>query len=105
MSVVKFPYVHYVIIICVLSPLGCCIKAGTVVLVGALLILGDRVKCIPIYLVPLVSQNSRRWCPGQQVQVISNSVVTHEMHLQPTAESRYVFTRNPVVGLLRVFVA
>src|SRR5215216_7078433 len=103
MSIVKFPYVHYVTIICVLSPVGCCIKVDTTILVGALLILGDRVKCIPIYLVPLVSQYSRRWCPGQRVQLISNNVVTHEMCLQPTAESPDVFTCNPVVTLLRVF--
>ena len=67
MSVVKFPYVHYVTIIRVLSPLGCCIKADTAVLVGALLILGDCVKCIPIYLLSFVSQYSQRWSPGQQV--------------------------------------
>mgnify|MGYP006990169102 CR=1 FL=1 len=42
------------------------------VLVGALFILGDRVKCIPIYLVPLESRYSRRWCLGQHVQLISN---------------------------------
>ena len=105
MSIVKFPYVHYVTIICVLSPVGCCIKADTTVMVGALLILDDRVKCIPIYLVPLESQYSQRWCPGQQVQLISNSGVTHEMCLQPTAQSPDVFTCNPVVTLLQVFGA
>jgi hypothetical protein len=41
--------------------------------------LGDRVKYIPIYLVPLESQYSRRWCRGQQVELISNSGVIHEM--------------------------
>ena len=105
MSVVKFPYVHYVTIICVLSALGCCIKADTAVLVGALLILGDRVKCIPIYLVSFVSQYSQRWSPGQQVQLITNSVVTSETCFQSTAESPDVFTCNPVVTLLRVFGA
>src|SRR3954462_1027283 len=102
MSVVKFPYVHYVTIICVHSPLGCCIKADTAILVGALLILGDRVKCIPIYLVSFVSQYSRRWSPGQRVQLIRNSVVTSETCFQPTAESADVFSCNPVVTLLRV---
>src|SRR5215216_3047268 len=105
MSIVKFPYVHYVTIICVLSPVGCCIKVDTTILVGALFILGDHVKCIPIYLVPLVSQYSRRWCPGQQVHIISNSVVTHEMCLQPTAESPDVFTCNPNVKMLWGFGA
>src|SRR3954470_18628188 len=56
-SVVKFPYVYYVTIICLLSALGCCIKADTAVLVGALLILVDRVKCIPIYLVSFVVED------------------------------------------------
>src|SRR3989337_2232252 len=98
MSIVKFPYVHYVTIICVdLSPLGCCINVDTTILVGALLILGDHVKCIAIYLVPLVSQYSRRWCPCQRVWLISNNLVTHEICLQPTAESPNVFTCNPVV--------
>ena len=105
MSIVKFPYVHYVTIICVLSPLGCCIKADTTVLVGALLILGGRVKCIPIYLVPFVSHYSQRWFPRQRVQLIRNSVVTPETCLQPTAESPDVFTCNLVVTLLRVFGA
>ena len=63
-SVVKFPYVHYVTIICVLSPLGCCIKADTAVLVGAPLILVNRVKCIPVYLVSFPNQYSQRWSPG-----------------------------------------
>jgi glucose dehydrogenase len=36
-------------------------KADTTVLVGALFILGDHVKCIPINLVPFESQYSRRW--------------------------------------------
>src|SRR5215216_2188504 len=105
MSIVKFPYVHYVTIICVLSPLGCYIKADTAILVGALLILGDRVKCIPIYLVPFVSQYSRRWSPVQRVQLIRNSVVTLETCLQPTAKSPDVFTCNLVVTLLRVLEA
>ena len=105
MSVVKFPYVHYLTIICVLSLLGCCIKADATAFIGALLILGDRVKFIPIYLVPFVSQYSRRWSPGQRVQLIRNSVVTHETCLQPTIESPDVFTCNPVVTLLRVFGA
>src|SRR6266511_2023210 len=105
MSIVKLPYVHYVTIICVLSPLGCCIKANTTFLVGALLILGDHVKCIPIYLVPFVSQYSRRWSPGQRVQLIRNSVVTSETCFQPTAEIPDVFTCNPVITLLRVFEA
>src|SRR4051812_22429868 len=123
MSVVKFPYVHYVTIICVLSLLGCCIKADTAVLVGALLILVNRVKCIPIYLVSFVNQYSQRWSPGQQVQLITNSVVTSETCFQPTAElitnsvvtsetcfqptaeSPNVFTCNPVVALLWVFGA
>src|SRR3954463_10064571 len=103
MSVVKFPYVHYVTIICVLSPLGCCIKEDTAVLVGALLILGDRVKCNPIYLVSFVCQYSRRWFPGQRVKLIRNSGVTFETCFQPTYESPDVFTCNPVViTLLRV---
>ena len=59
-SIVKFPYVLYVTIICFLSRVGCCTKADTTVLVGAL-ILGDRVKCIPIYLVPFESHYIRRW--------------------------------------------
>src|SRR3954470_5249861 len=105
MSVVKFPYVHYVTIRSVLSLLGCCIKEDTAVLVGALLILGDRVKCIPIYLVSFVSHYSQRWSPGQRVQLITNSVVTSETCFQPTAESPHVFTCNPVVALLRVFGA
>src|ERR1041384_8154006 len=101
MSVVKFPYVYYVTIICVLSALGCCIKADTAVLVGALLILFDRVKCILIYLVSFVSQYSRRWFPGQRVQLIKNSVVTFETRFQPTSESPDVFTCNRVFRLLR----
>src|SRR5215216_5072032 len=105
MFVVKFPYVNYITIICLLSPLGCCIKADTAVLVGALLILDDRVKYILIYLVPFVSQYSRRWSPGQRVQLIRNSVVIPETCLQPTTESPDVFTCNPVVTLLRVFGA
>ena len=105
MSVVKFPYVQYVTILCVLSRLGCCIKADTAVLVGALLILGDRVKCIPIYLVSFPNRNSRRWSPGQQVQLFTNSVVTSETCFQPTVESPDVVTCNPVVALLRVFGA
>ena len=92
MPIVKLPYVHYVTIICVPSPLGCYIKADTTVLVGALLILGNRVKCILIYLVPFVSQYIQRWSPGQQVQQITNSVVTSEMCFQPTAESPDVLT-------------
>ena len=43
-----------------------------------LLILGDRVKCIPIYLVPLESQYSLKRCRGQQVELIFNSGVMHE---------------------------
>src|SRR3954470_13687003 len=105
MSVVKFPYVHYVTIICVLSLLGCCIKADTAVLVGALLILINRVKCIPIYLVSFPNQYSQRWSPGQQVQLITNSVVTSDTCFQPTAESPEVFTCIPVVALLRLFGA
>src|SRR3954462_8349549 len=105
MSVVKFPYVHYVTIICVLSPLVCCIKAYTAVLVGDLLILGDRVKCIPIYLVSFVSQYSRRWSPGQRVQLIRNNFFTSETCFQPIAESPDVFTCNPVITFLRVFGA
>ena len=105
MSVVKFPYVHYVTIICVLSALGCCIKADTAVLVGAPFILVNCVKCIPIYLVSFVSQYSKRWSPGQREQLITNSVVTSETCFQPTAESPDVFTCNPVVTLLRVFGA
>src|SRR3954464_5070863 len=105
LSVVKFPYVHYVTIICVLSLIGCCIKAYTAVLVGALLILVNRVKCIPIYLVSFPNQYSQRWSPGQQVQLITNSVVTSDACFQPTAESPDVFTCNPVVALLRVFGA
>src|SRR4051812_2356031 len=97
MCVVKFPYVHYVTIICVLSALGCCIKEYTPVLVGALLILGDPVKCIPIYLVSFLSQYSQRWFPGQRVQLIRNSGVTYETCFQPTSESPDVFTCNPVV--------
>src|SRR4051812_43936042 len=58
-TIVKFPYVLYVTIICVLFPiLVSCIKSDTTVLVGALLILGVRVKYIPIDLVPLESQYS-----------------------------------------------
>src|SRR3954465_2193097 len=53
LSVVKFPYVHYVTIICVLSLLGCCIKADTAVLVGALLILVNRLKCPPVRAHPM----------------------------------------------------
>jgi hypothetical protein len=61
-SIVKFPYLLYVTIIGVILPVVvCCINADTTVLVGALFILGDRVECIPIYLVPLESQYSRRW--------------------------------------------
>ena len=46
------------LIICVLK-VGC-IKADTTILVGAPFILGDRVKCIPIYLVPFESRYSRK---------------------------------------------
>src|SRR4051812_44812582 len=99
MSVVKFPYVHYVTIICVLSPLGCCIKADTAVFVGGLLILGDRVKFIPIYLVSFL------WSPRQREWLIRNSVVTSDMCFQPIAESPDVFMCNPVVTILRVFGA
>ena len=105
MSVVKFEYVHYVTIICVLSPLGCRIKADTTILVGALLILGDRVKCIPIYLAPFVGHYSRRWFPRQRVQVIGNSVVTPETCLEPTAETPDVFTCNLVLTVVWVFGA
>src|SRR4051812_12709508 len=102
MSVVKFPYVYYVTIICLLSAPGCCIRADTTVLVGALLILVDRVKCIPIYLVSFVSQYSQRWFPGQRVQLIRNSVVTSETCFQPTSKSPDLFTCNRVVTLPRV---
>ena len=105
MSIVKFPYVHYVTIICVLSHVGYCIKADTTVLVAALLILGDGLICIPIYLIPFVSQYSRIWSPGQQVQLIRNNVATSETCFQPTAESLDVFTCSPVITLLRVFGA
>ena len=58
-TIVKFPYVLYVTIICVLFPiLVRCIKSDTTVLVGALFILGVRVKYILIDLVPLESQYS-----------------------------------------------
>src|SRR3954467_5837532 len=77
-------------------------QSGHRCLVGALLILVDRVKCIPIYLVSFVSQYSRRWFPGQRVHLIRNSVVTSEMCFQPTSESPDVFTCNRVVTLLRV---
>ena len=50
----------------------------TVLLIGALLILGDRVKCISIYLISFVSQYSQRWPPGQRVQLIRNIVVTQQ---------------------------
>ena len=60
-SIVKFSYLLYVTVICVLFPIVCGINADTTVLVGALFVLGDSVKCIPIYLVPLESQYSRRW--------------------------------------------
>src|SRR4051812_29472818 len=98
MSIVKFLYDHYVTIIFVLFHLGRCIKEDAAVLVGALLILGDRVKCIPIYLVSFVIQ-------GQRVQLIRNSVVTSETCFQQTAKSLDVFTSNPVVTLLLVFGA
>ena len=92
-----------VTIICVLSLfVGCCIKADTTVLVSAPLILGKRVKCIPIYLVPFESQYSRRWLFGQQVQLFSNIIVIHEMCSQPTVESLHVVLCNPVVRLPRV---
>ena len=106
MSIVKFPYLLYVTIICVLLAIVvCCIKVDITVLVGALFILGYREKYIPIYLVPLESQYSQRWSPGQQVQLITNSVVTSETCFQPIAKSPDVFTCNPVVALLRVFGA
>src|SRR4051812_33142475 len=102
MSIVKFPYVHYVTIICVLSARCCCIKADATVLVGALLILGYRVKCIPIYLVSIVSQYSRRWFPGQRIQLFRNSGVTSETCFQRTSKRPDVFMCNPSVTLLRV---
>ena len=81
-SIVKFPYLLYVTIICVLFPIVvCCVKADTTVLVGALFILVGSVKCILIYLVSLERPYSRRWCPGQQVQLIFNNFVIHEMSL------------------------
>src|SRR5215216_4669655 len=46
-----------------------------------------------------------KMAPGQQVQLITNSVVTSETCFQPTAESPDVFTCNPVIRLLRVFGA
>jgi hypothetical protein len=89
---------------CVLSPIVvCCIKADTTILVGALFILGDHVKYIPIYLVTLESQYSGRWFPGQYLQLISNIGVIYEKCLQPTAKSRHVKLRNPAVRLPRVF--
>ena len=105
MSIVNFPYVQYVTIICVVFPLGCCIKVDTTILVSSLLILGNCVKCIPIYLIPFVSHYCQRWFPLQRVQVIRNSVVTPETCLQPTAETPDVFTCNPVVTLVWVFGA
>src|SRR4051812_28724004 len=105
-SIVKFPYLLYVTIICdLLLIVDCIIKADTTALVGALFIFGDRVKFIPIYLVPFESHYSQRWCAGQQVQLLFNSLVTREMVLQPTAESPHVFLLNPDFGLLWVFEA
>jgi hypothetical protein len=78
-TIVKFPYLFYEPIIRGLLPIFfCCIEADTTVLVAALFILAYRVKCIPIYLVPLESTYSRRWCTGQQEQLISNSGVIRE---------------------------
>ena len=49
-SIVKFSYLLYATIICVLCPIViCCIKVDTTVLVCALFILGFRVKCILIH--------------------------------------------------------
>src|SRR3954468_5926127 len=105
-SIVKFPYLLYVTIICdLLLIVDCIIKADTTVLVGALFILGDCVKSIPIYLLPFESHYSQRWCAGQQVQLLFNNLVTREMILQPTAESPIVFLLNPDFRPLRVFEA
>src|SRR3954464_16011590 len=96
-SIVKFPYLLYEPIIHGLLPIVfCCIEADTTILVGALFILAYHVKCIPIYLVPLESTYSQRWCPGQQVQLIPNSGVIREKSLQPAAKTRHVFTYNPL---------
>src|SRR4051812_20208594 len=95
-SIAEFPYLLYVTIICdLLLIVDCIIKADTTVLVGSLFILGDRVKSIPIYLVPFESHYSQRWCVGQQVHLLFNSLVTLEMILQPTAEMPRVFLLNP----------
>src|SRR3954469_24374910 len=103
---VKFPYLLYEPIIRGLLPIVFyCIEADTTVLVGALFILSYRVKCIPIYLVPLESTYSRRWCPGKQVHMISNSGVIHEKSLQPAAKTLHVFASNPFIRLPRVFEA
>src|SRR3954471_14471330 len=104
-SIVKFPYLLYVPIICDLVPIAIFyIKADTTVLVGALFVLGKSVKCVPINLVPLKSRYSRRWLLGQQVQLLVIGDI-HETCLQPTAESLHVFSINPIFTLLRVFRA
>jgi len=47
MSIVKFSYLLYVTIVCVLLPiLVCCIKADTTVLVGALFIYIEIFRCL-----------------------------------------------------------
>jgi hypothetical protein len=75
-SIVKFPYLLYVTIICVILPIVvCCINADTAVLVGTLFILGDHLEGISIYLVLLESQYSRRWWPSQQPEVFIFSCV------------------------------
>src|SRR4051812_8360327 len=100
MSVVKFPYVYYVTIICLLSAPGCCIRADTAVLVGALMILVDRVKCIPIYLVSFVSQYSRRWSTHKTILLVCHSHFEKIIHARNVLGSASV-TIHPLPVHLR----
>ena len=72
----------------------CGIYADTPVLVGARFILGYRVKCIAIYLIPFECQDMPRWFPRQQVQLVIQTLITLTSFFQPTTERFHVPTRN-----------
>ena len=64
--IVKLPYLLDDTKVAVLIPIiAYCINTHTAILVRAIFVLGSCVKCISIYLVPLVLHYCDRWSPSQ----------------------------------------
>ena len=89
-SIVKFPYLLDDTKVAILVPIiAYCINTHTAILVRALFVLGSCVKCISIYLVPLVLHDCGRWCHtrfNKETECISyvhqDQVYTHMIDLE-----------------------